>query len=559
MIGKLLVFKPATFDISNLAIEKRDRTWTSLPNVGFSNGKDKFYSKGNNYLVSYIGFLNNGKKHGKGVFLFYHYRSKTFVGKYMGSWKDDMPTGEGTFFDKDGHVIIQDSFTNDEILSAENLQYKYEGELVNGKRDGFGILKNLATGNFIYVGEWQNGLYHGQGVLYDYMFKKYEGEFYQGQFHGEGTSYHPYRGQEEEAVHQRGTWEHGVFQKGSTFHEILCETFDEIEYYGEGYYNEKNMFVFHGYGKYYIAHDAILSYEGQWMHGVKFGVGKAFHENGKVAYEGRWKKGKRDNFGKEYDKYGHLLYDGQWIRDKRDGFGLLYDTKESHLIYSGDFKNNKKHGKGTRFHADGDIFYEGFFENNKRHGKGIKYFKSGSREDVHYKEGMLHGPVVFYENDGKTIKMKGKYIRNKFIDESIFSIRKFLESNDTSHLKKISKKDLSRYIQENFQKSSTLRQSKEEMVEMLKLLHFQGKTETIVQESEAKDDLFGNTIETPCRGNDGEIYDLKSMEYLFETDEGGTYKNIRYIYKSGILIPNFPIMSNGVYLSSYTIVDQQKK
>lgn len=35
-------------------------------------------------------------------------------------------------------------------------------------------------------------------------------------------------------------------------------------------------------------------------------------------------------------------------------------------------------------------------------------------------------------------------------------------------------KDLSRYSQEHFQTSLSLRQSKDEMIEMLKLLHFKG-------------------------------------------------------------------------------------
>ena len=96
--------------------------------------------------------------------------------------------------------------------------------------------------------------------------------------------------------------------------------------------------------------------------------------------------------------------------------------------------------------------------------------------------------------------------------------------------------------------------SKDEMIEMLKLLHFKGQAESTTQQDEAKEDLFGNEIETPCRGNDGEIYDLKSLEYLFEMNEVGEYRRINYIYQNGIRIPNFPIMSNGVRLSSYTLL-----
>ena len=153
--------------------------------------------------MSSIGFLNNGKRHGSGVLLFYrkHYSTRyltNYIGRYEGFWKDGVPDGEGTFFDKNGDLIVNDSFTNDEILSGETLLHRYEGALVNGKRDGFGTLKNLASGSFIYVGEWKNGFYHGQGALYDYRDKKYQGEFYQGQYHGKGTTYHPYCDQDDE-------------------------------------------------------------------------------------------------------------------------------------------------------------------------------------------------------------------------------------------------------------------------------------------------------------------------------------------------------------------------
>lgn len=477
MIGKSIMFKPATFDAPTFTIPIRDRCRSSLPNVSFSNGSEKNCLPFHSHYMKYIGPLQDGKKHGYGTIRYFITKggvSNIYIGKYHGKWENGSPVGEGVFNDKKGEISVKGFFTNDEIFSAETLKYNYKGILVNGKREGFGTIKSTTTGNIIYEGEWKNGLHHG-------------------------------------------------------------------------------------YGKFYSPNNGILIYEGQWKHGKKCGLGKRFHKNGEIKYNGNWKKNMRDSFGKHYDNCGRLLYDGQWKKNRRDGFGLLYGQdkkKKSYVTYSGSFKNNKKNGKGISLRPDGEICYEGLFANDRRHGKGIKFSKEGNREDVHYKEGILHGPSTIYENDGKTIKMKGKYIRNKFIDESIFFIRKFLESNDISHLKKISKKDLSRYIQENFQKSSTLRQSKDEMIEMLKLLHFQGKT---VQESEAKDDLFGNTIETPCRGNDGEIYDLKSMEYLFETDAGGTYKNIRYLYKNGILVPNFPVMSNGIRLSSFSIMNQQEK
>lgn len=72
-------------------------------------------------------------------------------------------------------------------------------------------------------------------------------------------------------------------------------------------------------------------------------------------------------------------------------------------------------------------------------------------------------------------------------------------------------------------------------------------------------DFFGNQIETPCLGNDGEIYDLKSMEYLFDKEDNGKFKNIKYIVKNGESTPDYPKMSNDIALSSFTVMYQQDK
>jgi len=41
-----IVFKPAIFYASKLVFEKRDRKTSFLPNISFSNGKQRFYNSG---------------------------------------------------------------------------------------------------------------------------------------------------------------------------------------------------------------------------------------------------------------------------------------------------------------------------------------------------------------------------------------------------------------------------------------------------------------------------------------------------------------------------------
>ena len=157
-------------------------------------------------------------------------------------------------------------------------------------------------------------------------------------------------------MHKQGTWKHGKFIKGKTFH-LIDDNFSELEYYGEGYYKKKQVFVRHGSGSSY--NDDKILYEGHWTHDRRDGLGKTFHDNGRIKYDGQWKGGRWDNFGKLYDTNGALLYDGQWKNDKRHGFGSCY--KQKSIYYAGYFQNDKFHGKGSCFCTAGSVEFEGIF------------------------------------------------------------------------------------------------------------------------------------------------------------------------------------------------------
>lgn len=62
-------------------------------------------------------------------------------------------------------------------------------------------------------------------------------------------------------------------------------------------------------------------------------------------YKGNFKKNLKSGKGVQLLASG-LQYEGDWCCDKRDGFGVLsrYDPSEKlfHLVYMGDYKNNKK-------------------------------------------------------------------------------------------------------------------------------------------------------------------------------------------------------------------------
>ncbi len=98
--------------------------------------------------------------------------------------------------------------------------YKYQGNFINGKREGYGQLSNPigesydgmwkddnfhGQGTYIwsngakYIGEWKNGVQDGYGIYYYTNGDKYTGYFRNNKFQGEG----------------KYTWADGSVQEGN--------------------------------------------------------------------------------------------------------------------------------------------------------------------------------------------------------------------------------------------------------------------------------------------------------------------------------------------------------
>ena len=60
---------------------------------------------------------------------------------------------------------------------------------------------------------------------------------------------------------------------------------------------------------------------------------------------------------------------------------------------AGDFKNNKRDGKGIYYYKNGDR-YEGGYKNHKKEGQGVMYYKNGNREMGDYSDGRSIGKHV---------------------------------------------------------------------------------------------------------------------------------------------------------------------
>ena len=223
----------------------------SKPQNGFQTDLIKF-----NNGDTFLGYFNeNNKKEGYGEYI----KNNGFI--YKGLWKDDKIGDYGLFIDPDGNyykgnLINGEANGEGEMLINskikfignfnDNLPNKkgklinfldnsiYEGDLVNGKKEGKGILK-FKDGT-IYEGNFINDKYEGFGKL---TFKNgciYEGNFNNNIINGKGKY-----------IYTDGKEYNGDFQKG------LKHGFGRLSWnndkYFEGFWINNRQ---HGEGKFYL-------------------------------------------------------------------------------------------------------------------------------------------------------------------------------------------------------------------------------------------------------------------------------------------------------------------
>ena len=167
-------------------------------------------------------------------------------------------------WDTGAKVYIWKAFGDSEINP------KYEGEIKNGKPDGFGILTyiNLVSCRPVcekkFVGEFKDGLRHGQGTHTWSEGSMYVGKYKDGKRNGQGTM----------------TYSSGY------------------RYVGEWEYGKRN-----GQGKHTWSEGD--KYVGEFKDGMRNSQGTYTFSDGK-RYVGEWKDGKRSN-GTTYDNMGNMI------------------------------------------------------------------------------------------------------------------------------------------------------------------------------------------------------------------------------------------------------------
>ena len=148
---------------------------------------------------------------------------------------------------------------------------RFEGEYLNGKRNGYGKEYTESGKYLIYDGEYLNGKRHGKGKEYGYeVYPIFEGEYKNGERNGKGIEY-----------------KDGKFE-------------------GE-YLNGKR----HGKGKKYDYNGSLI-FEGEYLNGFRC-KGVTYDKNGKIISRINSEKGKI----KLYNEDNILVYEGEMFDRKK--------------------------------------------------------------------------------------------------------------------------------------------------------------------------------------------------------------------------------------------------
>ncbi len=173
--------------------------------------------------------------------------------------------------------------------------YKYEGEMLKGKREGQGT-ETFASSAASFAGTWRGDKMHGRGVYRMENGDIYDGNWVEGFRTGRGTLTCP-----------NGDRYEGEWLKGERNGKGIFAWANGDRYEGDFKNND-----FAGRGVFTGANGD--RYEGDWANGKLHGKGTYWWANG-IRYEGEWANGAMNGYGVCYFTNG-AVQKGQWANGK---------------------------------------------------------------------------------------------------------------------------------------------------------------------------------------------------------------------------------------------------
>lgn len=258
----------------------------------------------------------------------------------------------------------------------------------------------------IYEGEWYNGHRHGRGIVLYADGLMYEGTWLKGKEHGKGD---------------------------------LMLSDRTIVYTGDWYEG-----FFHGQGTYYYSAGDI--YSGDWKEGNRHGRGEYIYakirtpalttEEGSIPVSQNANKtsiasssSTTSNEVAEITNSSSTRYLGDWRDNRRHGRGRF--TWSDGSYYEGDWENDLRHGRGLLELSNG-FKYEGNWYRNIMEGKGTCVFPSGQSYQGTFRSGLRdgRGSITFAEG----AVYEGRFREDRFDGQGTLKISQIVPGNDADEV-----------------------------------------------------------------------------------------------------------------------------
>ena len=271
--------------VQQLGMQSKDATGKTQGSLAYPDG-------------TYVGEFKDDKRTGQGTFSFANGNN------YVGEFRDDRANGQGTLSWADGSRYVGE-FKDDKRTGQGTLSWangnRYVGEFKDDKRTGQGTFSN-ANGNN-YVGEFRDDRANGQGTLSWADGSRYVGEFKDDKRTGQGTL----------------SWANGNNYVGE---------FRDDRANGQGTYSWAN-------GNRYV---------GEFKDDKRTGQGTFSFPDGR-QYTGEWEDNEFNGRGTYAFSNGDR-YVGDFKHGKFDGHGALFGKADGRE-YIGEFKDGKFVNRGT--------------------------------------------------------------------------------------------------------------------------------------------------------------------------------------------------------------------
>ena len=313
--------------------------------------KEDLRKKGNDLYEEYLKITKNEK-----VFQILFNNKDPKISKYLSTKWDE-------FYSEDP--------TKEIGIKINNIKKYPKGLIFKYKTKNFqsiNIMECLASAKYCYIGEVD--LYTnkkcGKGEIIYSNGARERGTYYNNEFNGWNT-----------LVDEQGILYVGLFNK--------------LGLNGKGLrYNKEINHI----------------YKGDFLNGLRHGVGKDYRNNSK--YEGDFRKDKKCGKGKIVFDSGDT-YEGEFNDNKFNGYGH-YIWFKNHHEYKGNYLNGKFHGEG--FYKWGkNEYYNGEYVNGVKEGEGEICYADGKKFFVNFTNGKPNGIGMFQDQDGN--KCEVEFINGK--------------------------------------------------------------------------------------------------------------------------------------------------